>query len=172
MSYYLGCDFERDEDGVLHFVPKKYIEKMEELCDNMFGPKLKQICISPLDKGYNTELDTYKFLDQNETQEYQYLIGAIQWAAYLRRLDVNTAGMTLASFGAEPREGHLDRSRRVASYLVKCKHATMIIRTEEPDVSSASITPYEWEKSVYGKFTKLLPEDSPGLKGKHVVTIS
>ena len=29
MSYHLGCDFGRDEDGTLHFAPRKYIEKME-----------------------------------------------------------------------------------------------------------------------------------------------
>ena len=65
--------------------------------------------------------------------------------------------MTLASFRAEPREGHLDRARRVVSYLVKFKHATIRIRTEEPDLSSIPITPYEWEESVYGKVTELLP---------------
>ena len=28
--YHIGCDFGRDEDGVLHFSPRKYIEKIEE----------------------------------------------------------------------------------------------------------------------------------------------
>ena len=28
ISYHLGCDFGRDDDGTLYFVPKKHIETM------------------------------------------------------------------------------------------------------------------------------------------------
>ena len=109
----------------------------------MFGSKSKELCVLLLEKGDHPELDTSKYVDQDGTQKCQYLIGAIQWAVSLGRLDVNTAVMTLASFRAEPREGHLDRARRVVSYLVKFKHATIRIRTEEPDLSSIPIIPYE-----------------------------
>ena len=51
--------------------------------------------------------------------------------------------MTLASFQTEPREMNLDRARQSFSYLVKFKHATIIIRTKDPDLSSMPITPYE-----------------------------
>ena len=61
----------------------------------------------------------------------------------LDRLDVNTAVVTLASFRAEPREGHLNVARRASSYLVKFKNASMRIRNEEPDLSSIPITPRE-----------------------------
>ena len=43
----------------------------------------------------------------------------------LGRLDASTAVMTLASFRDEPREGRLYRARRVVSYVLKFKHATM-----------------------------------------------
>ena len=49
------------------------------------------------------------------------MIDAIQWDVSLGRLDVNTTVMTLASFGAEPRQGHLERCKRVVSYLAKFK---------------------------------------------------
>ena len=52
--------------------------------------------------------------------------------------------MTLASFRAEPREGHLDRARRVFSYLVKFKHTTIRTGTEDPELSSIPIDAYEW----------------------------
>ena len=65
----------------------------------------------------------------------------------LERLDANTAVMKLASFRAMPRKGHLDRARLVVSYLVKFKHGTIAIQTEEPDLSSMPITSYEWEKN-------------------------
>ena len=41
MSCHLGYDFGGDEDGTLHFAPRKYIEKMEECYQSMFGSKPK-----------------------------------------------------------------------------------------------------------------------------------
>ena len=29
ISYHLGCDYGGDEDGTLHFVPRKHIDNME-----------------------------------------------------------------------------------------------------------------------------------------------
>ena len=98
ISYHLGCDFDRDENGTLCFAPKKHIEKMEDSFNNMFGHKLKQICASPLKKGDHPELDASEYLDQDGIEKHQSIIGAIQWAVSLGRLDVNTAAATLASF--------------------------------------------------------------------------
>ena len=50
MSYYLGCDFVRDEDGALYFAPRKHVEKMEECFNSMFGSKPKQIHMLTLEK--------------------------------------------------------------------------------------------------------------------------
>ena len=62
-SYHLGCDFGRDENGTLHFAPRKHIEKMEECYQSMFGSKTKQVYMSPLEKSDYPELDTSKYLD-------------------------------------------------------------------------------------------------------------
>ena len=88
------------------------------------------------------------------------------------RLDDNTAVITLFSFRDGIREGHLCRSNGVVSYLVKFKHVTIRIRDKEPDASSIPITHYEWEESVYGKVSDLLPQHEPLPKGKQVVTVS
>ena len=82
---------------------------------------------------------------------------------------MNTVVVTLASFRVEPRHGHLDRA---AYYLIRFKHAKIRIRTEQPDLSAIPITPYDWQESVYGKITELLPHDAPPSKGKHIVTVS
>ena len=39
LSYHLGCDFFRDEDGRLMYQPKKYIAKMVEYYERTFGAK-------------------------------------------------------------------------------------------------------------------------------------
>lgn len=41
ISYHLGCNFDRDENRILCFAPRKCTEKMEESCINMFGSKPK-----------------------------------------------------------------------------------------------------------------------------------
>ena len=71
------------------------------------------------------------------------MVGAIQWAVSLGRLDVNITVMTLESFRAEPRQGRLDRCNRVISRLAKFKWATIRIKTEEPELSSMPTTLHE-----------------------------
>ena len=127
--------------------------------------------MSPWEKGNHPELETSKYLCQDGIQKHKYLIGAIKWDVSLGRLDVNATVMTLASFRAKPREGNVDRARRVVSYLVKFKHATIRIGTEEPDLSSMPITPYEREESVCGKVSEIIYQDTPAPKGKYATTL-
>ena len=139
---------------------------------NMFGSKPKLNFVLSLEKGYHLELDTLEFLDQYGMQKCQSLIGSIKWEVSLGRIYANAEVITLASFRAEPRQGYVDRAKRVISYLVRFKHVTIRIRTEEPDLSSIPITPYDWEESVYGRVTELLPRDAPLPKGNHAATVS
>ena len=53
-------------------------------------------------------MDDSEFLNGNETQQYQSLIGAMQWAVSIGRFDITTAVMTLSGFRAMPRRGHMD----------------------------------------------------------------
>jgi len=41
ISYHLGCDFFRDDEGILCMAPRKYIEKMSSSYEHMFGSKPK-----------------------------------------------------------------------------------------------------------------------------------
>ena len=65
------------------------------------------------------EMDTTKLLKEENTVIYQSLIGAIQWSVSLGRFDIATAVMTLSSFTAAPRQGHLDRLNRLYGYLTE-----------------------------------------------------
>ena len=48
------------------------------------------------------------------------------------------------------------------------KHAVIRIRTEEPDYSDLPKVEFDWEKSVYGNVSELIPEDAPKPLGKFV----
>jgi hypothetical protein len=61
------------------------------------------------------------------------MIGAMQWAVSLGRLDITTAVMTMSGYQVAPRQGHLDRCKRIYGYLLKMRHSQIRINTAEPD---------------------------------------
>jgi hypothetical protein len=171
IEYHLGCDFFRDEDGVLCFAPRKYIDKLVNTYEHMFGSKPKTTKItSPLVKGDHPEIDDSAFLEDEGIQQYQSLIGQLQWAISLGRFDITTAIMTMSAFRSAPREGHLERAKRICGYLSKMKHSVIRIRTEEPDYSNIPKPEYDWEFSVYRGAKEELPKNAPEPLGKPVVT--
>jgi hypothetical protein len=98
LSFHLGCDFYRDQDGVLCMAPTKYIERMSDNYLRVFGERPKLTVMSPLEKGDHPELDDTPFLEADGIQDYQSIIGSAKWAISLGRLDIQTAIMTLSSF--------------------------------------------------------------------------
>ena len=168
IKFHLGCDFFRDEDGVLCFAPRKYIEKMIDTYERMFGSKPKAYT-SPLEKGDHPELDTSEELDEAGITKYQSLIGAMQWAVSIGRIDITTAVMTMSGFRTAPRIGHLERCKRIYGYLSKMKHAMIRVRTEEPDYSDVPEQHFDWAYTVYGDVKEIIPDDLPEPLGKPVV---
>jgi hypothetical protein len=73
--------------------------------------------LSPLEQNDHPEMDDSPFLGQDETQQILSLIGAMQWAVLIGRLDIATVVMSISSFRAMPRRGHLERAKRIYGYL-------------------------------------------------------
>ena len=167
LEFHLGADFYREDDGTLCMAPCKYIERLVQSYEMMFGEKPGTNVYSPLEHGDHPELDTSELLDQTGIQQYQSLIGSLQWAISLGRLDIATAVMSMSSFRAAPRRGHLLRLRRICGYLTKMKHAAIRFRTHQPDYSDLPSKQYEWT-STYGDIEELLPHDAPVPLGKPV----
>jgi len=171
INFHLGCDYFRDKHGVLCFAPKKYVEKMVDTYTRIFGQKPKHY-VSPLEKGDHPECDTSEELSIELIKIYQSLVGAMQWAVQIGRMDITTAVMTMSSFRANPRKGHLDRCKRIYGYLSKMRHAIIRIRTEEPDLSGIQDKTYDWESSVYSEAEEIIPENSPRPLGKRVIIMT
>jgi hypothetical protein len=169
ISFHLGCDFFRDEDGTLCMKPEKYISKVIQGYEQMFGRMPKRNVYSPLEKGDHPELDTSELCNPTDVQKYQSLIGTLQWAVSIGRIDITTAVMTLSSFRAVPRLGHLERAKRVISYLARFKESTIRFRTLEPDYSDIPGVSYDWIRNYDGAIEDT-PDDAPPPLGKFVVT--
>jgi hypothetical protein len=95
---------------------------MIETYVQLYGEKPRKAS-SPLEQNDHLEMDDSPFLGQDETQQFQSLIGAMQWAVSIRRLDIAIAVMSLSSFRTMPRRGHLKRAKRIYGYLPKIKEA-------------------------------------------------
>jgi Reverse transcriptase (RNA-dependent DNA polymerase) len=79
----------------------------------------KQLLDVPIQAGSHPEMDTTKFLDDDDVQLYQSYIGVLRWAVELGRVDlVHAAGM-MARFSAAPRQGHLYDVLRIFAYCKK-----------------------------------------------------
>ena len=61
--------------------------------------------------------------------------GELQWLITLGRFDIQTAVMTMSSFRAQPRFGHLDRLKRIYAYIHKFENFKIRFQVEEPDLS-------------------------------------
>ena len=168
LSFHLGSDFLRDEDGVLCMMPKKFLDKIFSAYERMFGEKPSTKAQSPMEKGDHPELDKSELLDAQGTQQFQSLIGSLQWAVSMGRFDMATAVMSLSSFRSVPRRGHLERAKRICGYLRNMHNAMIRFRTSEPDHSDLPDPVYEWDTSVHGKITEQKPEDAPAPLGKPV----
>jgi len=170
-KFHLGCDFHRDEEGPLCCAPKKHIEKILDNYQRIYG-ELPRRAQSPLLQNDHPELDTSELLSLDDQKIYQSLIGALQQVIQIGRFDISTAVMTLSRFRAMPRQGHLERVKRIHGYLSKMRHATIKIRTETPDCSAIPVKMYDWECSCYAGAEDEIPLDSPKTKGKTVTMTS
>ena len=79
--------------------PKRYIEKcLTSSYLRIFGEAPSTRYHAPLEHGDHHELDTPELLDQDGIDQYQSLIGSLQWLLTLGRFDIQVAVMSLSSF--------------------------------------------------------------------------
>ena len=80
--------------------------------------------------------------------------------------------MSMSSFRAAPRKGHLERVKQIYGHLSRFKHFEIRFGVEEPDMSGLdNKTKFDWSTSVYGNPTKDLPTNTPKPVGKRVTLI-
>jgi hypothetical protein len=118
---------------------------------------------------HHPELDTSELCTTDQIAQYQPMIGALQWIVTIGRFDIHTAVMTMSGFRMAPKVEHLSRLKYIYGYLLKMKHASIRIRTEEPSYSDLPHNVPDWTYSVYGKVEELLPESAPDPLGNHVI---
>mmetsp|Transcript_52228 Transcript_52228/g.78006 ORF Transcript_52228/g.78006 Transcript_52228/m.78006 type:complete len:1156 (-) Transcript_52228:781-4248(-) len=146
-KYYLGNDYEWSTShkcyvlGCATYIKEciRRLEDDEELC----GQLQKQN--TPLPPGCHPELDESPLLDARGMKRYQMLIGMMQWACTICRLDISFATSSLSRFSAAPREGHLELAYYLFGYLKKFPNRRLLLDSRsmmiDPDLKVTSFDP-------------------------------
>ncbi len=168
LTYHLGADFFHHDYGQLSWGSKTYIRKILSQYEKLFlDDKLSRRISTPLAPGDHPELDETELLDTKETTLYQSLIGMLQWAVTIGRIDIHCAVMTMSRFRAIPQIGHLQHVKRIFCYLKNFKDASITFDTEVPEHADFTIEQPEW-KYIYGECEEQIPDNMPEPKGKTV----
>jgi hypothetical protein len=77
--------------------------------------------------------------------------------------------MSMSSFRAQPRKGHLERVKRIYGYLYKFIDFKIRFKVTEPDLEHLEgKAHFDWSNSVYGDSKEDIPADAPKPLGKSV----
>ena len=166
LEYHLGCTYKEDPDRTLAADPRRYVNKILESYERMFKEKPRK-SRPPLEGGDHPELDTPELCDEHQTNQFQTLIGQLQWLISPGYFDIAVHVMSLSRFRAQPRKGHLDRAKRIVGYLLFLPDGAIRFRAGEPDLSSLKDQEYDWTRSVYSGACEQIPHDIPKPLGKH-----
>ena len=102
--------------------------------------------------------------------KYLTMVGQLQWLVTLGRFDIHAQVATMSRFRAVPRQGHMDRLKRIYSYAIRTKDYAIRFRTDQPDYSFLPDQDFDWTYSVYGNVQEILPDDMPDPLGEAVIT--
>ena len=170
LTYHLGADYFEDPDGTFVSQPKKYIDKLADTYKRLFNEDPPKGYKTPLDKNDHPELDTSEILEGDMAAKYLTMVGQLQWLVTLGRFDIHAQVATMSRFRAAPRQGHMDRLKRIYSYAIRTKDYAIRFRTEKPDYSFLPDQDFDWTYSVYGDVHEILPDDMPEPLGESVTT--
>ena len=104
------------------------------------------------------------------TAKYLKMVGQLQWLVTLGRFDIHAQVATMSRFRAAPKQGHMDRLKRIYSIAIRTKDYAIRFRTEQPDYSFLPDQDFDWTYSVNGDVHEILPDDMPEPLGDAVTT--
>ena len=65
------------------------------------------------------------------------------------------------SVKVQPRQGHLERLKRIYAYVIRTKDYATRFRMTKPDYSYLPDQNFDWAHTVYGHVQEIIPDDIP-----------
>ena len=75
---------------------------------------------------------------------YLTMVGQLQWLVTLGRFDLHAQKATMSRLRPAPRQGHMDRLKRIYSYASRTKDYSIRFRTDQPDYSFLPDRDFDW----------------------------
>jgi hypothetical protein len=115
LQYYLGLQFERDDDGIFLLHQKNYIErKLREF--NLYDSRPSNV---PVDPGYQKREEVHQIMRNKEV--YRRAIGSLLYLATNSRPDISVSTSILARQVSNPSEADWTEVKRIFRYLSHTK---------------------------------------------------
>ena len=169
LTYHLGADYFEDFDGTFVCQHEKYIGNLADTYNRLFNEDPPKCYKTPLDKNDHPELDTSEILEGDMAAKYLTMVGQLQWLVALGRLVIHAHVATMSRFRSAPRQGHMDRLKRIYSYTIRTKDYAIRFRTDQPNYSILPDQDFDWTYSVYGNVQGIFPDDMPEPRGEAVI---
>ena len=166
-QYFLGGDFGITPNGIIYSGATKYVETITKKVEDLLGIQLKKRA-SPMDCDYHPELDDTPLLSEDDHSIYRMILGSVQWAVTLGRLDAAYAVATMARYAAMPQKGHLQAAIRIMGYLKGTSSGRILYDARRPDYSNLKVTDHYWG-DLYPDAVEEIDDSNPLPKGKEVV---
>jgi hypothetical protein len=113
-------------------------------------------------------MDVSPLLDEDYTRWYQQLIGILQWAVELGRIDIHLSVALSAQYLAQPHRGHLHQVFHVFAYLKAPARSRIVLDPTVPPVNEQSfVTADRSEFYIDAKEAILL--NAPEPRGKAII---
>ena len=135
----MGADYFEDPGGTSVSQPRKYIDKLADTYKKLFNDDPPKDYNTPLDKNDHPELDTSLILEGDMAAKYLTMVGKLQWLVTLGRLDLHAQVATMSRCRAASRHGHMDRLKRIYSYVIRTKDYAIRFRTDHLTTPSYQI---------------------------------
>jgi hypothetical protein len=125
---------------------------------------------TPMQTGYQLELDVSPVMRPDQANYFQSLIGILRWAVELGYIDINIDVALLSSHLAEPSLGHLEQALHIFSYLKYHATSHLIFGPNYVSWENASFQDHDW-KEFYHDAKESIPPNAPEPRG-HVVQMN
>ena len=151
---------------------EKYVKSAIENIAQMLAETnqlLPTKCRTPLSSGYRPELDTSPKLKTEGLQRYKELIGILQWAVELGRVDILLETSLMSTHLVLPRRGHCEQLHRIFGYLKTNQKRKLFFDPQHPNFDERAFKEHDWYE-FYRDAKERLPNDSPKPRGNMVST--
>jgi hypothetical protein len=132
LTFFLGANYIGSPEGTWYITAKQYIKEAILQVEKKLELMLREEK-TPIKTDDHLEEDSTPLLNNILHREYQSLIGMLQWAVMLCRVDICYTVSSMSRFYAVPREGHLTRVLRIWGYLKKYPDRAISINNTSPE---------------------------------------